>query len=696
MKNIFSSIFAFFKRNAFSCVCLLLALLVFVTGSVSYSKYVVGGSGGGSANAASFSVSATIDGVSALSFTNTSFWGGSVESDKIAMNALRTLNFSVNNFKTDSVGNKKVSDVKMQYTLTFSAPKNFAEKLAIQPFTAGGSAIMPQIVIADLIAAGNSGNAFNTRLSADYNGTDTTDLTFTVSKNAASTYYFAQSGKYTIIVESFPKVVKQTLLMRSWNTSAVTSEEHPTLDSEAGKLQPPVTVTYSAEVDFYRISIGCTDFTLPAGKEQTAKYSLQLAPTDTIEDGHLGGSFVDVTRDSSGNVTSFTPIKAIYSDGSKTWTVQTTRERLIDNYYADDTFSGSVIKTTTDEYGVMGNPKIYTQGATVTEESSSKSQVHEVTNTGYLPSDVTESYVKGTNTYTNIDEAISWNPVNVTSGAPSFSNYQSAALAVAKRTDSTLGTSFYIHKVTGTQTGTVTVRKSETTKRIIEKTVTDRQTDVVETSFVQSADSSQSNVLLNVTKTTKVIDVGSALVEVVTTVTEATRTVTRTGEFYLGYYEPSSNPGTVAFWGDDVALQVTESKSSGISVGDMLHPRTCINETSRSATDGPSTTISTSTPTQENQSFVLTSEPLTEYYTRALTRKFVYTDLILTDVTWAKRDEHGNAIYDSNGVLQVESFAGESNKLSFFNDKDVQQIYLAQCYSKSYPFFVNVVFQQVL
>lgn len=63
------TITAFVKRNAFSCACFLLALLVFVTGSVSYAKYVTGSSGGGGASAGTFSVSATIDSVSALSFT---------------------------------------------------------------------------------------------------------------------------------------------------------------------------------------------------------------------------------------------------------------------------------------------------------------------------------------------------------------------------------------------------------------------------------------------------------------------------------------------------------------------------------------------------------------------------------------------------------------------------------------------------
>lgn len=703
--TLFQTIYAFLKKNAFSCVCLLLAILVCVTGTISYSKYVSGGAGGDVAGTGTFSVSASIDGVSALSFTNTAFWGGSAENDKIAMNALRTLNFSVNNFKKDAAGNVKVSDVKMKYVLNFSAPKNFAEKLAIQPFDDKKAALLPQIVIADLISAGDKGVDFDTSKSSDYNGTVFADYIFKVTKNSASTYYTAKSGSFVISVEKFQKEASQTLLMRSWDTSGVTSEENPKLENEAGKLQPPITVTYKAITDFYRISIACDDFVLLPASPVTKEYSLQLAPTDTIEDGHLGGFFTDVTKDAVGNVTGIFPIEEIYSDENKKWTVQTTREKVTDNYYADDTFSGTILKTQEDEYGVMGNPKIYTQGSHHEDETSSKKEVNETTTEGYLPADYTEEYVikaatatGSDTTTTNVEEAISWGKVTVTNGAPNNSNYNSTHLATAKRPNGTYGTTFYIHKVTGTQTGTVTVRKTTTSKQVVSKTVTDRQTDIAESSFVESVDATQENVTLNVTKTTKVTDIGSAIVNLVTTVQTCTRTFTRTGEFYLGYYKPS-DATDVAFWDSaSEPLTVTDTKTTDIAVNASLSPRNCINETPnlRTFLDGTSTTVSTSPETQATQSFVITGEPQTEYFKRVIKRNFVYSDIIISDVTWAQRDEHGNAIYDANGVLQTESFNGVDNKLSFYDDKGVQKVFLAQCYSKSYPFFVNVVFEQVL
>lgn len=706
--TLFQTVYAFLKKNAFSCVCLLLAILVCVTGTISYSKYVSGGAGGDAAGTGTFSVSASIDGVSALSFTNTAFWGGSAENDKIAMNALRTLNFSVNNFKKDAAGTVKVSDVKMKYILNFSAPKNFAEKLAIQPFDDKKEALLPQIVIADLISAGDNGVDYDTSKSNDYNGTVFADFVFKVTKNSASTYYTAKSGGFVISVEEFKKESEQTLLMRSWDTSGVTNEETPKLDNEAGKLQPPITVTYKATTDYYRISVACDDFVLPPASPVTKEYSLQLVPTDTIEDGHLGGFFMDVTKDSGGNVTDFSPIEEIYSDENKKWTIQTTRESVTDDYYADDTFSGTVLKTKTDEYGVMGNPKIYTIGSHDEEKTSSKKEVNETTAEGASTSTVTEEYVinaatatERETTTTNVEEAISWDKVDVTSGAPTSAwNYTRNALATAKNpTDGSEGTTYYIYKVTGEQKGTVTVKKTTTTETVVSKTVTDRQTDITESSFVQSVDSTQENVTLNVTKTTKVTDMGSTIVRTTTMVQTCTRTFTRTGEFYLGYYTQRSGwNSTLTFWDSATGSLVVDSdnNSDGIQKGDELSPRECVQETkARTSSDGAYTTVSESDPTQVTQSFVITSEPQTEYFTRVIKRNFVYSDIVISNVTWAKRDEHGNAIYDDNGVLQTESFNGD-NKLSFYDDKGIQKVYLAQCYSKSYPFFVNVVFEQVL
>ena len=117
----------FLKRNAFSLACFLLAVLVSITGTVSYSRYLSSSPTDANPVIANFDVSGQIDHVSALSFTNTAFWGGTSADDRIAMNALRSIEFSVNNFKVIR-GVEKIAEVKTAYRLVFVAPKTLLKE----------------------------------------------------------------------------------------------------------------------------------------------------------------------------------------------------------------------------------------------------------------------------------------------------------------------------------------------------------------------------------------------------------------------------------------------------------------------------------------------------------------------------------------------------------------------------------------
>ena len=143
MRKFFSAVVSFVRQNFLSCACFLLAIMVLVTGTISYSKYLSTELSEPSGKAGSFSCSANIADVSALSFTNTAFWGGSVDDDRIALNALRSLTFTVNNYQTSSDGKKSVASVRMKYSVVFSAPKNFVDKLAVQLFDASDKAVLP-------------------------------------------------------------------------------------------------------------------------------------------------------------------------------------------------------------------------------------------------------------------------------------------------------------------------------------------------------------------------------------------------------------------------------------------------------------------------------------------------------------------------------------------------------------------------
>ena len=340
-------IIKFIKRNVFSCTCFLLAIAVCLTDTFSYARYISVDSYDRSTGAGSFSCSANIDGVSALSFTNTAFWGGTTSEDKIAMNALRAIEFKVNNFEGTG-SDKKVSEVKMNYQLIFSAPKNFIEKLAIQLFDDTSTAILPQIVLQDLV---KSSGTYNTASSEDFNGSPATDLTFTVTKSGND--FTATAGDIKIEIDEVNIEIEQALQYRVWDVSALTNETNKVANTEGGKLLPPLEVKFTSEVTCYRIKISMPQFKFDAGTEQTRDYSLRLVPTATLEDDHLGGYLMDGTEKPT----------TIYA--GQTLGVQTIKEKHTN--YTDNTFS-TPIAGSESTVNVHGNPKVYTKGNTVTDQ----------------------------------------------------------------------------------------------------------------------------------------------------------------------------------------------------------------------------------------------------------------------------------------------------------------------------------------
>lgn len=290
--------FGWIKQNIFSVICVLMAMAVFITGGISYSKYISSEPSGGKTNIGNFTCVASIDGVSALSFTNTAFWGGSVADDRIAMNALRTLEFTVSNHETAD-GVHRVNHVKTGYTLAFSTPQNFGEKLALQLFDKGAKAIMPQIVIGDILAT-KDGGTYDTANSEDYHADSFEDMRFIVRRSgtagAETIRATCQDNGITLTLEPYTCEVKQTLLFRLWDCSILTTKENPKADIEGGTLCPPLEITYTSEVLYYRIMISHPSFTMEAGVEETHKYSICIAPTSEISDVHLGGNLSEDSR----------------------------------------------------------------------------------------------------------------------------------------------------------------------------------------------------------------------------------------------------------------------------------------------------------------------------------------------------------------------------------------------------------------
>lgn len=728
MKSTFKKIGYFLKKHIFSVICLLLATIICISGTLSYSKYITSDITPGGASAGSFTASASINGISALSFTNTAFWGGTESSDKIAMNALRQIKFSVNNYQTDSEGNKKVAEVRMRYNLVFSAPTNFVEKLAFQVFDAKDVALFPQIVIADLLAK-KSGEQYDTSSSVDYNGQAVGDLTFTVTKatvDGMETVTAVSSNGISIKFTKFSKEVDQTLLFRLWDVSSLTSAEQPTISNEGGKIKPPVTVKYKENVEFYKISVTMPSFVLPAAVATTINHSIQLAPTSAIDDNHLGGTLVNTTKDSSGNVTSASPVTSIYGPSTENQTVngtiQTLVESTVDTYYNDSSLTGEAVKTESSTSKVFGNVLSYEKGKTTTSTFSTQTSK----DLSLDPSESTSVSVGETTTTTSY----SWNNYQFTTdgtnlynsllnGEKDFTNSNLDSF-VAIATAGDYGTLFYVHKIPATQTGT------KTESKMISKTLASKS-EVADTTITETmtCDSigTDGKISLRVTKETVNKVSENKVYKIVSN--DTISTVTRNGYIYICFYhkyeENSTETKKAVIYPGGVydELYAVKYNSSGSieynekanSLGKYTPKTTGVlykNQVMFYETTSGTNTIcnyfgegtndqysqETNVQTLTDTSNILESTKKsdntnTEYIKREITRDYSYLDINITEVSVSESTVEETATTTKKKVYT------SGTPLNLF-DGNIQKLFLSTSYSKNYPFYVDVIFEQVL
>lgn len=696
-------IIKFIKKNFIACLALFLALSVFVTGSISFARYATSVDINGGAGAANFSCSTSIDSVSALSFTNTAFWGGTAGDDKIAMNALRTIDFSINNYQVDGEGNKKVADVRLEYNLVFEAPVNFTERLAIQVFDKENSPMLPQIVLSDLmnsVVGANDEGSFDTGDSEDYNGTHyPDDVHFDVTKTPGGEHpnysAISVSEGISINLTSFIRTVHQQLEFRTWDCSALTSAEKPQMDTEGGTLAPPLSVIYKEDIEFYRISINLPDFNLPAGVETSEKYSLRLAPTDTIQDEHLGGNFVNKISDNgTPNDTSddtYAPVTSIYGDSETPirWYLETVHEKQTDAYFSDEGMNTPIEvdghdKVLVTEYNVMGSPMHYNPGDEISSNPITIQSVKNVNGTDWVTTSTSTTYEP----FTNID----WNTMTRTSTGVTVTENKNWGNYIG-RSDSpvsvTIGggsTNRYIYvyeEAVSYYNLTETYTETEIETRTIKSagTITEN-TEITESGEVVSSDDKK--IVIHLTKETKttIDNTSKTVTETTTTTTSYTRTVTGTGFVYTGYYN-SSNNGDVP-----TAKRHTRYSTNSVTIDGETYDITnnakiqWENTTENKVPKGdPDVDIKTSTQQIEQE-----KHSTVEYITRTIERTFNHTEILVEEVAWrgiGKPDDAPKEIYT------------QLKPLNLF-ESEIQKVFLSQCYSKNYPFFVNVLFEQVL
>ena len=630
-----------------------MAMAVLVTGSISFARYASVVNLDKGAGAGSFSASATIDGVSALSFTNTAFWGGTVDDDKIAMNALRSINFSVNNFNVVG-GVEKVSEVKMKYNLTFSAPVNFVKKLAIQLFNQDDKPMLPQVVLIDLMHAADHGHIFQTATSADYNSTYHHDLTFETAKSGNNYtaifdgYIHDEAVKVIIKLEEYEQSTHQLLQFRTWDTSGVTSESNPTVDTEGGKLNPPLQVKFTRVIPFYRITVSMSNMVLPAGQKTTVKHSIKLAPTDSLEDDHLAGYFVSL-QDGQ-----YLPVTSIYGASqpgeSIKYEMQTVKEGSFDEYYTDAAAFDAADKTpyqkknhfnehiiVEHDENLVGNPKHYIVGET--------GKFEDVSTTSYLElgsfSHEDREYIDGYYLYlkrTGKNNNYVWQLIGIgTETSPNEPSMPNVA-----------DTKYYRLKV---KYGEIITKTALKLTQGILKTELKSTQDYVVRSVVETDNQKHCDVVFDITST-------ELLRYTVQDNASGTKTVTK----------------IIDIEEDDLVLQERKN-GNWRSTADTLHE--------------PNLTVQpwvSETENYNNANGTVAYELETkDYIIKNVSRDIERVEVEVEDVRTTVINAHG----------QPEDIVyTQSNPLNLF-EGNIQKVYLSSCYSKNFPFYVNVIFEQI-
>ena len=628
-------IIKFIKKNFIACLALFLALSVFVTGSISFARYATSVDINDGAGAGSFSATATIDGVSALSFTNTAFWGGTVGDDKIAMNALRSINFSVYNYdhKDDEIN---PTEVKLSYTLTFSAPANFIEKLAFQLFDGSNHPVLPQIVILDLmhaISEGNSTGTYRTQDSEDYNGTPIDDLTFSVTKQTSGTYT-ARSGQTIVSVTPFKKSVQQTINCRVWDTSSLDGDRNTPLEIEGGTLLSPLSIKYTDVVDCYKISISSPLFKMTAGTATVNNYSIKITPTSVLEDNHLGGSFYDGDD----------LVTEIYGGDGSVWTIKSIHEEYEDHHYGVDNIAGTADDSIVSHGQNIMSHKIYRPGSTESVETNHL-HVETVTNEEEIGPDTS---------------AYSYTTQNDTSTV-AISNRDDFFAKYPERTQ--VQNLTYRAPVTKEITRTYTI----TEKKVYTTTTTTTETDVIDsvTTDTVSADG------LTITQTITERTIVNESSHTTTTVETTTTTVTETRSI--------SGTRTCSFnnWNSGYTLKTSTVAWNGGN-GDANQ----FNASSTIVTPESSVTSTEVGEPQSSSTPATKKSDQTETINRLITRSFREDSIIIDEVS--RKVGENIILYTKDNVL------------SMFNDANKQIYFISQSYSKNYPLSVDVLFEQIL
>lgn len=656
IKTLFKAFTVYVKKNFFACACFFWAIMIFLTGSFSYSKYISSDPVNKLPSAGSFSCSANIDGVSSLSFVNTAFWGGSIAEDKVTMNALRSIDFTVNNFQM--VGDKKVvNEVKSSYSISFSAPYNFARRLAFQPFNFDEEGqelpILPQIVVEDIFHAAEVGADFNTAYSTDYDGiTYHNELAFKVVKSGddyTATSYDDQGNVVAQIkLEYFHKETHQKLLFRMWDVSELTSDQLLFLTEEGGKLLPPLEVYFRRNIPFYKIIISLPgQLVMPAAVETTKQHSVHLSPTHTIHDDHLGGYFVNIRSDGT-----YDRVRELYGENiENNWIIETVEEGHVGAFYLDEALTDPLLDgygsqvVHVHDFNLLKEFVVYNAGDYMPGKPISYTEVNEHVHGDWTFADSKTEYIQLSNmTDVGVKKDSAGNWVLDTATYPEYK-------ATISNAEKTIETSY-----SKMAWGAVTREVSEVEDIYVlsEKEGYDNPTNEQATLRVKYTDEVHTYVTGDVTKTT-----------------------TTSYTFDLSLKQKSSN-----WWGSTSYNTVNNLNNIGFTKEVAAELLLGVNALTETETSTKTVTKDLGTATE------------IRYQKRVVTRTVAHAPVTIEYLRWPVFDENGNVTTDDEGNVIYRGYDHE-DPLKLYGDDHIQDYFISPCYSKNFPFYVDVIFEQI-
>lgn len=308
------------KIPILSYLCYLLVVSVLFTG-VTFSRYSTATSGDLGANVSPFIASYRIDNLSSNTYTNANFWLENNTQQGVA----RYVRFTVANHRPASEAEgatELISDVDLSSKIRFYLPAEFADNLAIQLLGEGGNAVMPQIVLGNLIynveykehfnSEGNSlgsyyGYTNDTKTYAshgenatletgkfrDYAAAACTDATLTMSGGLSESggtvtakWGGADSTTNTLTITASKAMQTYSVGFRRVEGAGD--------DKNENAIMPQLFLDLEKEMTFYTVELDIpTVMQLTGGTQQEHTFDLYLALTDNIQSTDLNVNWTD-------------------------------------------------------------------------------------------------------------------------------------------------------------------------------------------------------------------------------------------------------------------------------------------------------------------------------------------------------------------------------------------------------------------